>query len=105
MTPFHHNGQPAEFGDITMRDLIAPLFRRNRAMIWTFIAFAILASLAAYWLSNSYKVRVEFLVNRERIDPSVTAQTTSGGPTTQLPLTEEEINSEAEILLSPDLLK
>lgn len=105
MSPFHHNGQPAEFGDITMRDLIAPLFRRKRAMIGTFIAFAILASLAAYWLSHSYKVRVEFLVNRERIDPSVTAQTTSGGPTTQLPLTEEEINSEAEILLSPDLLK
>jgi uncharacterized protein involved in exopolysaccharide biosynthesis len=105
MSPFHHNGQPAEFGDITMRDLIAPLFRRKRAMIGAFIAFTILTSLAAYSLSSSYKVRVELLVNRDRVDPSVTAQTTSGGPTTQLPLTEEEINSEAEILLSPDLLR
>jgi len=105
MSPFHHDGQPAEFADITMRDLVAPLFRRKRALIGAFIAFTILASLAAYALSNSYKVRMEVLVNRERIDPSVTAQTTSGGPTTQLPLTEEEINSEAEILVSPDLLK
>jgi uncharacterized protein involved in exopolysaccharide biosynthesis len=105
MSPFHHNGQPAEFADITMRDLVAPLFRNRRAMVGAFIAFTILTSLAAYALSSSYKVRMEVLVNRERVDPSVTAQTTSGAPTTQQPLTEEEINSEAEILVSPDLLK
>jgi len=105
MSPFHHNGQPAEFADITMRDLVAPLFRYKRAMFGAFIAFTILVSLAAYSLSSSYKVRMEVLVNRERIDPSVTVQTTSGGPTTQLPLTEEEINTEGEILTSPDLLK
>jgi len=105
MSPFRQHGHPTEFGDITLRDLVAPLFRRKRAMIGAFIAFTILSCLAAYLLSNSYKVRMEILVNRERVDPSVTAQTTSGGPTTQLPLTEEEVNSETEILVSPDLLK
>jgi uncharacterized protein involved in exopolysaccharide biosynthesis len=48
---------------------------------------------------------MEILVNRERVDPSVTSQTTTQAPANQLPLTEEEINSEAEILVSPDLLK
>jgi polysaccharide biosynthesis protein PslE len=105
MTPFHQNRPQGEFGDITLRDLVAPLFRRKRPMIGAFVAFTILASLAAYVLSSSYKVKMEFLVDRERVDPTVTAQTTTGGPTSQLPLTEEEINSEAEILVSPDVLK
>lgn len=98
-------GQASEFGDITLRDLVAPLFRQKRTLIGSFVAFAILASLAAYALSNSYKCKMEILVNRERVDPSVTSQTTTQGPTAQLPLTEEEINSEAELLVSPDLLK
>jgi polysaccharide biosynthesis protein PslE len=99
------NGQPSEFGDITLRDLVAPLFRQKRGLIGSFVAFAILASLAAYAMSNSYKCKMEILVNRERVDPSVTSQTTTQAPASQLPLTEEEINSEAEILVSPDLLK
>jgi len=98
------NGQASEFGDITLRDLVAPLFRRKRALIGSFVAFAILASLATLVLSNSYKCRMEILVNRERVDPSVTSQTTTQAPAGQLPLTEEEFNSEAEILVSPDLL-
>jgi len=48
---------------------------------------------------------MEILVNRERVDPSVTSETTTQAPLTLLPLTEEEINSEAELLVSPDLLK
>jgi uncharacterized protein involved in exopolysaccharide biosynthesis len=99
------NGQASEFGDITLRDLVAPLFRQKRALIGSFAVFAILASLAAYSMSNSYKCKMEILVNRERVDPSVTSQTTTQAPASQLPLTEEEINSEAEILVSPDLLK
>jgi uncharacterized protein involved in exopolysaccharide biosynthesis len=99
------NGQPGEFGDITLRDLVAPLFRQKRALIGSFVAFAILASLAAYLMSSTYKCKMEILVNRERVDPSVTSQTTTQAPANQLPLTEEDINSEAEILVSPDLLK
>jgi polysaccharide biosynthesis protein PslE len=99
------NGQASEFGDITLRDLVAPLFRQKRALIGSFVAFAILVSLAAYLMSSTYKCKMEILVNRERVDPSVSAQTTTQAPASQLPLTEEEINSEAEILVSPDLLK
>src|SRR5882757_9177937 len=99
------NGQASEFGDITLRDLVAPLFRQKRALIGSFVAFAILASLGAYLMSSTYKCKMEILVNRERVDPSVSSQTTTQAPASQLPLTEEEINSEAEILVSPDLLK
>jgi uncharacterized protein involved in exopolysaccharide biosynthesis len=91
--------------DITLRDLVTPLFRRKRLLRVSFLGLTILAVLAALSLSSSYKCRMEILVNRERIDPSVTSQTTTQAPLTPLPLTEEEINSEAELLLSPDLLK
>ena len=48
---------------------------------------------------------MEILVDRERMDPSVSSEATSQTPVVALPLTEEEINSEAELLLSPDLLR
>jgi len=92
-------------GDTSLRDLLTPLFRRKRFLGFALAGFTILALLATFALSGSYKCRMEVLVNRERVDPSVTSQTTSQAPVNPLPLTEEEINSEAELLVSPDLLK
>jgi uncharacterized protein involved in exopolysaccharide biosynthesis len=99
------NAAGAGLADTTLRDLVMPLFRRKRVLFASFIVFAVLAVFAAIALSSSYKSRMEVLVNRERVDPSVTTQTTTQAPLTPLPLTEEEINSEAELMVSPDLLK
>jgi uncharacterized protein involved in exopolysaccharide biosynthesis len=65
----------------------------------------LLAVVATLLLSGTYKCRMEILVDRDRTDPSVSAGATSQSPAMPLPLTEEEINSEAELLLSPDLLR
>ena len=99
------NTQGAGPADMTLRDLLTPLFRRKRLLGVSFLGLAVLAVLATLFLSSSYKCRMEILVNRERVDPSVTSETTAQGPLTQLPLTDEEINSEAELLVSPDLLR
>ncbi len=99
------NAEGAGLADTTLRDLVTPLFRRKRVLGASFVVFAVLSVFAAMLMSSSFKCRMEVLVNRERVDPSVTSQTTSQAPLTALPLTEEEINSEAELMVSPDLLK
>jgi uncharacterized protein involved in exopolysaccharide biosynthesis len=88
-----------------MRDLITPLFRRKRLLGITFATIVLVAVVAAFMLSSQYKCSMEILVNRERMDPMVTAQATNQTPITPPVVTEEEINSEVELLQSPDLLR
>jgi uncharacterized protein involved in exopolysaccharide biosynthesis len=106
MSDFNHRtaivAAPAE---MTLRDVVTPLFRRKRLLTGSFVALVLLAIVATLRLSGTYKCRMEILVNQERTDPSVSPGATSQSPAVPLPLTEEEINSEAELLLSPDLLR
>ena len=69
-----------------------PLFRRKKVLAASFVVFAVLVGYETLALSSSYKCKMEVLVNRERVDPSVTSQTTAQGPLTPQPMTEEEIN-------------
>ena len=49
---------------------------------------------------------MEILVDRERVDPAVTTEQTSNlSAQTAPPVTEEEINSEVELLQSSDVLR
>src|ERR1700728_1622298 len=93
-------------GDITLRDLVAPLFRHKRTVITTFLLAVLLTIAAAVKLSGSYETHLEVLVNRERLDPVMSTESQ-----TQLPggalsaVTPEEINSEGELLKSGDVLE
>jgi uncharacterized protein involved in exopolysaccharide biosynthesis len=92
-------------GDITTRDMLAPFFRNKGLMIVSFAVVALVSVLVALKVSNTYEARMEILVNRERVDPVVTAEST---PQVLIPasaVTEEEINSEAELLKSRDVLE
>ena len=84
---------------------MAPLFRRKRLVSVRFWHSVLLAVLATISLSSTYKCRMEILVNQERLDPSVSSEATSQTPVAPPPLTEEDVNSEVELLLSPDLLE
>jgi uncharacterized protein involved in exopolysaccharide biosynthesis len=90
---------------ITLRDLLAPLFRHKRLMIASFMLLALLAVLLAVAVSNTYEAHMAVLVNRERIDPLVTTESTSQLMMPAPAVTEEEINSEAELLRSRDVLE
>ena len=94
-------GGPAE---ISVRDFITPLFRRKRLLLVTFLlvsAAVILLGLAA---GPAYRSDMEILINRERLDPLVSTEATTQVTTTD-PVTEEEINSEVELLSSRDVLE
>ncbi len=91
--------------DISLRDLAAPLFRRKRVLIATFLLGLTAVMLAAILMPPEFTSRMSILVNRERLDPLVTTESTTQMITTSTPVSEEEINSEAELLKSRDVLE
>ncbi|MGA9392499.1 MAG: Wzz/FepE/Etk N-terminal domain-containing protein [Candidatus Sulfotelmatobacter sp.] len=90
--------------DPTLRDLLAPLFRRKRAFAKTFCGVMLGAVLAAFVLNSTHKATMEILVNDQRSDPTVTALSTQGQGSPP-PVGDSAIGSEIELLKSPDLLE
>lgn len=92
--------------ETSLRDLAGPLFRRRALLITTFLSILGIVILAGLLVPPSYKSQMAVLVNRERLDPLVTTEgTTQMTSNTANPVTIEEINSEAELILSQDVLK
>ena len=88
-----------------MRDLLVPLFRRKKMSGLIFVGMLLVVVLVAVVVAGSYESTMEILVSRQRSDPMVTPEPTLQMPSSPLPLTEEEINSEIELLKSGDLLR
>jgi len=91
--------------EATLRDILTPLFRRRRLVILSFGGVFLGAIAACLLLSSLYEARMEILVNRDRMDPVVTTEQLSQTAPVAPALTEEEINSEVELLQSTDLLE
>ena len=89
---------------LRLSDLITPLFRFKKLLIGLFF-LVFLASLA-YLLTRpkQFESHMEVLVNRDRVDPVVSAEATLASGAPKAPVTEEEINSEVELMHSQDLL-
>jgi uncharacterized protein involved in exopolysaccharide biosynthesis len=90
--------------DPTLRDLLAPLFRRKRVFAFTFCGVMLGTVVAAFVLNNTHKASMEILVNEQRLDPSVTSQSTQGQASSPS-VSDYDIGSEVELLKSPDLLQ
>src|ERR1700733_8574313 len=91
--------------DLSARDLLAPLFRRKKLLGLIFVGMSLVTVVVAVMASSLYESKMEVLVNRQRLDPMVSAEPTFQTPPTPPPLTEEEVNSEIELLKSGDLLR
>jgi uncharacterized protein involved in exopolysaccharide biosynthesis len=87
----------------TLRDAVAVAFRRRRLLLYTFAA-VLLGGLAAAIFMPKYESEMKILVERDRVDPPVTAADRSASQTSANVVTEEDINSEVELLTSNDLL-
>lgn len=100
----HRRPAPEEEG-ISLRDLLAPLFRQKRILVLTLLAsFAVLVAAGLLFLYK-YKSQMGILVNRERVDSPITTGVPDQTITEQIAVAEEEINSEAELLVSHDILE
>ncbi len=91
--------------DLSMRDMVAPFFRRKGVFFAVFAIIAIAGAGLSFLLGPSYTSRMAILVNRERVDPLVSTGATTQLITSDNPVTQEEINSEVELLRSRDVLE
>jgi uncharacterized protein involved in exopolysaccharide biosynthesis len=98
-----HNHENAMLS-ITAKDVVAIAFRRKQLIVVTFSAIFIGALVVGIVSPASYQAHTKLLVKRERVDPVIT-------PGQDAPMvrhddvTEEELNSEVELLESDDVLR
>jgi uncharacterized protein involved in exopolysaccharide biosynthesis len=88
----------------TLRDVTSICFEHWRLFLLLFCPILLGAALSALITPRSYEAETEILVKRERVDPVVSPSidSSSNRPTW---VSEEDLNSEVEILRSRDLLE
>jgi len=90
--------------NFTLRDLLAIGFRHKRIALLCFFGILSGAILAAVFQPPEYRATAKFLVDRERMDPVVSPEQ-SAPVMVRSEVTEEELNSEIELLQSEDVLR
>src|SRR6266481_506577 len=91
---------------ISLRDGASALFRRRGMVLFIFVAVVVGTAALTWILPNKYDSRMKILVKNQRVDVAITPEATSGAPAsiTDNEVSENEINSEIELLTSKDLL-
>lgn len=87
----------------TLRDVLTVAFRHRRLALTSLFGVLVGAVLAVVVMPQRYQANLKILVRNERSNPVV-----SPGPEANqsaAPITEEELNSEAELLTSEDVLR
>src|SRR5260370_25377492 len=88
-----------------MRDsIIAPMFRHRRLVVVYFAGIFLGSGLATFLLPRQYEAEMKILIRRERVDPVVTADKTALVES-HPEVSEEQLQSEVELLKSRDLLE
>ncbi|MGB6843224.1 MAG: Wzz/FepE/Etk N-terminal domain-containing protein [Candidatus Sulfotelmatobacter sp.] len=93
----------AAFG-FSLRDIVTIVFRHKRVVILSFLGILTGAVLAAVLHAPEYRASTKFLIERERLDP-VISPGESTPPESRGEVTEEELNSEVELIESADVLR
>src|SRR6266850_140001 len=91
---------------LSLRDGAGALFRRKGLVVFIFAAVVLGTAVVTLLLPNRYDSRMKILVKNQRVDVAITAEATSGlnSPTVDNEVSENQINSEIELLTSKDLL-
>jgi uncharacterized protein involved in exopolysaccharide biosynthesis len=98
------NGTSHSSLSLTPRELAATLFRRPRLVAGSF-GLMFLAAVLFVVFSPRYESHFKVLLRRGRFDPVVSSQPASAMDFTRADITEEELNSEVELLRDENLLK
>ncbi len=80
------------------------LFRQRRVFVWV-AGLVLLMSVAYALLGTKYQANMKILVRRGRADAPVSAGQNAPLDLTHLAITEEELNSEVELLRDDDVLR
>ena len=88
----------------TVRELAMTLFRQRKVFVW--VAGLIMAAALAYVFTGArYRAQMKLLVRPGRADAPASAQANAPLDLTRLAITEEELNSEVELLLDDEVLR
>jgi len=88
----------------TVREVAIVLFRQRRVFVGVSGLVLVLAVVYAF-AGTTYRAHVRVLVRRGRADPPVTAQPNAPPDFSRVEVTEEELNSEVELLKDADVLR
>jgi uncharacterized protein involved in exopolysaccharide biosynthesis len=103
MTEKNVNGAATGPSTVTLRDFMALGFRQRRVIVNTFLGILSVAILLAFLLPKKYVAQMKILVRHERAEPIVSPEREAPVQyATQV--SEEELQSEAELIKSRDLL-
>src|SRR6476620_2690239 len=99
-----NKSEPAQF---SVRDIASVLFRHKALIVTTFLTIAIGTAVLTLLMPNEYESRMTILVKNARSDVPITPERTTGTAGTYFDneVSENQINSETELLTSDDLLK
>ncbi|MGI9064961.1 MAG: GumC family protein [Pyrinomonadaceae bacterium] len=92
---------------ISARDVASVIFRHKLLICATFLIVALGSGVLAFLMPNEYESRMKILVKNTRSDVPITPERTTGSGGTPFvnEVSENQINSEIELLTSDDLLK
>ena len=92
---------------VTPQSVVGVVFRRRRTILITFAAVFVGVLIAILVVPLQYPAEMKVLVERERFDPVVTSNTTRDNMAAPViaKLTDEEVNSEVDLLHNQDLLR
>jgi uncharacterized protein involved in exopolysaccharide biosynthesis len=90
----------------TLRDAVMPVFRQRRLALLIFCGLFFGAVFGGLILPRKYEAEMKILVNRNRVDAVVTPDADAASAVAPVPeVSEEDLNSEVELLKSRDLLE
>src|ERR1035437_1124039 len=88
----------------TPRDIIAVLFRQRWPMLTAFALVVIAVAVSGVWIPK-YQAQMKILALRQRSDAMVTSSANAPSQYSNDQVSEEDLNSEVELLNSDDLLR
>jgi uncharacterized protein involved in exopolysaccharide biosynthesis len=100
------NAGKTEQSQISVRDLASILFRHKLLICTTFLTVVVGTAVLTFLMPNEYESRMKILVKNTRSDVPITPERTTGtaGTYFENEVSENQINSEIELLTSDDLL-
>jgi uncharacterized protein involved in exopolysaccharide biosynthesis len=88
----------------TLRDIVAVLFRQRWPMLIAFVLVVIAVAASGVWIPK-YEAQMKILALRQRSDEMVTPSANAPAQFNSDQVSEEDLNSEVELLNSDDLLR
>ncbi len=88
----------------TARDIVAILFRQRWAMLIAFVVVVVAFVASGIWVPK-YEAHMKILVQRQRSDAMITSSPNAPSQFTGDQVSEEDLNSEVELLNSEELLR